>query len=66
MADVDTSVVVGCERCGSPSPVVEVDEHGRVFYGLDCPRCGLHVPHGVVSELPSSPERSERVHEGRA
>jgi hypothetical protein len=29
--------------------VVEVNDHGRLFYGVDCPRCGLYIPHAPAT-----------------
>jgi hypothetical protein len=57
-------VTVNCGNCQRPARVVEVDDHGTVFYALDCPRCGLYVPHApraddVESALPSGPGTEE-------
>jgi hypothetical protein len=61
MAAMGTSAVVECEQCETASPVVEVDDHGRVFYGVDCPRCGLHVPHAPrVDDAPPDRSRAGR------
>jgi hypothetical protein len=49
-------MTVRCEKCGARAPVVEVNDHGRLFYGVDCPRCGLHIPHAVYE-----PGRVSRV-----
>ena len=28
---------------------MEVNDHGRLFYAVDCPRCGLHIPHAPAA-----------------
>jgi hypothetical protein len=42
---------VRCEGCQRRARVVEVNDHGRLFYALDCPHCGLHIPHAPSRRL---------------
>ena len=48
-------VIIRCDACQQPARVVEVNDHGRLFYGIDCPRCGLYVPHAVAHENEIAP-----------
>jgi hypothetical protein len=59
-------MTVRCGSCQRRARVVEVNDHGRLFYALDCPRCGLHIPHAPSRQdrapRPATNETCEALH----